>query len=457
MPSFTTLRNKFFGNTIGVAAGFAAGGATQRALDPVLQDVTNEAWSKHATVPPDAYALAQGVAQGQVDPERAREWAKQTGIGDSQFAALVDIANVGPALGYAYEAWRRGFLTDAEFNTALLRQGIEPAWFDALRQLRTRLLDLPTLANLIQRGLVKSPVPLPYDPTPAPGNIPSYPVLDIDAAAVTEGLGYTLDDLRAEVGLAGNPPGPEALYRARFRGAITDDDVLRGLVEGRARGEWAAAFEVDARQIATVHDHVENAIRGYSDLDAAIEGGQRHGMTPEDVTLIYQNAGRPLTPHQIAQALARGAKFNPEPGELPDPFEAAAHESSVKPSYQEMYVSLRYNYPPLFQLNNLVKGGAVTPDTAADWATKQGLAPEVVETMKAFWLTQVPKDSTGTPAKPVKLTQAQIRAAWREGQFTDAEALARLEARGVSPSDAQVLLDTWKQAKSNTSTSGGGS
>lgn len=450
MPSFRTLSNKFFGNTVGVAAGFAAGGATQRALDPVLQDVTNKAWSEHATVPPDAYVLAQGVAQGQVDPDRAATWAKQTGIGADQFAALVNIANVGPALGYAYEAWRRGFLLDPEFQTALKRQGIEPQWFKALKALKTRLVDLPTLANGIQRGLIEAPFPLPYDPRPSGGTITPFPTVDIDAATTAAGLGYTPEDLQLEVGLAGNPPGPEGLYRAQFRGAINEADVLQGLVEGRARAEWAKAFEADARQIATVHDGVENAIRGYSTLEDAIAQGARHGMTPEDVTLIYQNAGRPLTPHQIAQALARGAKFNPEPGELRDPFEASAHESNVKPSYQELYIALRYNYPPLFQLNNLVKAGAVPPDTAKDWATKQGLAPEVVDAMHAFWLTTAPSGSATTGPAAKHYTYSQIHAAWSHSVFTDAQAISELEAIGYPAARANTLLTTWKAQSTAT-------
>ena len=107
MPSFRALSGKFFGNTVGVAAGYAAGTSSARALDPILQDLTNEAWSLHATVPPDAYALAEGVAQGQVDHDKAALWAKQSGIGAEQFAALVQIANTGPPLASALQLIRR--------------------------------------------------------------------------------------------------------------------------------------------------------------------------------------------------------------------------------------------------------------------------------------------------------------------------------------------------------------
>ena len=433
---------KFLGRTVSEAAAFSAGVAIGPVLSPVVQAIRNQVNSQYAFVYPDPITLANGVAQGQVDEKVARAYASYHGFGDDAMTALIDVANTGPALGYAFQAWRRinpatgkSYLSDAEFRTALKRTGLEEQWYPAIMGLKENLLDLQTLANGIQRGLIQAPFELPYDAQPAPGQIEPFPTVPIDVAAALEGLGYSMDDLKLEVGLAGNPPGPEALYRAQFRGAIDGNDVLRGLVEGRARGEWAKAYEADARQIPTVTEFVENAIRGYSTLDAAIAGGARHGMTAEDVTLIYQNAGRPLSPHQITQALARGAKFNPIPGELTDPYEASAHESSVKPSYQEMYIALSHTYPSLFQLSQLVKGNAITPDTAADWATKDGYAPEVVTTLHAFW-----SGGATNSGSAKKLTPTQVKTAYHAGDLDRAAALQRLEALGYSATDAALLL-----------------
>src|SRR5690242_19079588 len=113
--------NRFFGGAGSQAAGIAIGSTAIPALIPAVQFLENEAWSLHPDKPPDAIILSQGVAQGQVDPASAKEWAAQQGFGDAQWAALVDVANVGPALGYAYQAWRRGELSDGEFDTALKR------------------------------------------------------------------------------------------------------------------------------------------------------------------------------------------------------------------------------------------------------------------------------------------------------------------------------------------------
>src|SRR4051812_40107899 len=108
---------------------YGIGTAAGPAIQPFAQLLANEAWKLNAIVPPPVLLLAEGVAQGQVTKADAYEWAREQGFDSGRMDAMVAIANVGPPLGLAYEAWRRGQLTDAEFQTALRRLGIEPAWF----------------------------------------------------------------------------------------------------------------------------------------------------------------------------------------------------------------------------------------------------------------------------------------------------------------------------------------
>jgi hypothetical protein len=167
-------------------------------------------------------------------------------------------------------------------------------------------------------------------------------------------------------------------------------------------------------------------------------------MSQEDVDILFQNAGRPLVAHQITTALARGAQFHPEPNEQQDPYQAAVQESNVKPSYYEMWIANRYTYPSLFQLNQLVKAGAINADTAKDWANKDGYAPEVQDALHAFWQGQSPSASGASTPSAKNFTYSQIHQAWRHSVFGDAEALTELEAIGYPAAKAQTLLNTWK-------------
>jgi hypothetical protein len=490
VPSFAGL-TKFFGRTASEAAAFAAGLAVSPALLPLIQALENETWSAYPDKPPSAATMAIGVAQGQVDPKKAAKWAKQTGYGQDVFDALVNVANVGPGVAAAFELWRRGELDEAGFRRALLRAGLEKEWIDALWKVRLAVLDPADLARAIHRGLVPDPGLLQGQLPARQGNVPAYPVYEIPVLDEALAGGYDKDHLGVLVGLQGNPMGAHEAAQAEFRGVLTRDDFLRAISEGNTRNEWADAIYEQSRQIITAHDWVELALRGYITLDQMYAGTATHGMTKDDSDRLFRVLGRPLTVHQITTALARGAKFNPLEGELTDPYEASVHESNIKPSYYEMAIANKYSYPSLFQLSGLVKANAIDAATAEDWARKTGLAPEVVTALGKFWRSEAPaaKATTtrsattrattavskayiatrtsrtqaeaeltklGVPAAEfdglfnawdvnreatiAAMTNTQIRNAFRNLTITESDALARLEARGLSAVDATVYL-----------------
>jgi len=259
VPSFRTLGNKFFGNTISTAAGFAAGGATSRTLDPLLQNVANDTWELHAVVPPDAYALAEGVAQHQVDPTQAKKWAAQQGIGADQFKALVDIANTGPALGYAYEAWRRGELTDAQFVTALQRQGLEATWTKALQSLKEVLLSPAELANARQQGHIDQ------------------------SRQHTEAAMQGVDAERAEIQFetVGLPPPQGEAQRLRNRGLIDDNTFAQMIREGHTKSKYIDVLNQAREAVLTATDYVAARVRGWIQDGDMYAGGALTGHTQE--------------------------------------------------------------------------------------------------------------------------------------------------------------------------------
>jgi hypothetical protein len=432
MPGARGLLAKFTGGTIGGAASYAAGGATSRVLTPGLQSLENAAWERNAVVPPDAYVLAEGVAQGQVDEAAARKWASEQGIGKDQMTALISIANVGPGLSAAMELWRRGVIDERAFRRALKRMGLEAEWVDDLVQTKGRLLDVADLARAIHRGLIPDPGLLQGDLPRAEGNVPAYPVYPIDALAAAAGHGYSRDALGTLVGLQGNPMGAHEAAQATFRGVLTPDDYLRAVAEGNTRNEWAHAIFEQSRQIPTARDFIENALRGYRTFGEALEGAGRHGMTEADATVIYQNAGRPMNIRQITQALARGARFNPEPGEITDPYMASIVEGPVKPGYYELAASLKYVYPAFFQTINALKNGWIDAPTATQWLLYQGYEPGAVEAVVSNVAKLAGSASAKAVAPEVKSQQtkllATLRTAFVKEGASEADVTAALEA-----------------------------
>jgi hypothetical protein len=466
VPGVRGLLAKFTGGTISGAASYAAGGATARVLTPGLQDLTNEAWSKHPSVPPDAYALANGVAQGQVDRKRAERWAAQQGIGSDQFAALVDIANVGPGLASAMELWRRDLIDEAGFRRAVKRMGLEPEWIDDLVKTKTRLLDVADLARGIHRGLIPDPGLLEGELPRGEGHVPAYPVYPIDAISQAEGHGYSRDELGVLVGLQGNPMGAHEAAQATFRGVLTRDDYLRAIAEGNTRNEWAQAIFEQTRQIPTARDFIENALRGYRTLPDAIDGAALHGMSAEHATLIYQNQGRPMTVRQITQALARGAKFNPEPGEITDPYMASIVEGTLKPGYYELAEALKYNYPGFFQTLNALSKAWIDAETATQWLLYQGYEPGAVEKIVSNVAAGAGSGAGSAGATHVRSAVTRLytslHTAYVNGNVTEAFARQTLHDQGEPAATVDQVLATWTREKSiaaaeTTAPSGGAS
>jgi hypothetical protein len=80
-------------------------------------------------------------------------------------------------------------------------------------------------------------------------------------------------------------------------------------------------------------------------------------MSREDAFLIYQNQGRPLNLHQISQALAWGANYNPGQGDEPDPWHAGRPARRGASGVLRNADSLKYIVPSAFAIRQLAESG----------------------------------------------------------------------------------------------------
>jgi hypothetical protein len=267
--------------------------------------------------------------------------ALREGMGEARFNLLVEANRRYPGTAEALELWRRGLIDQPDFTKALRRASVPDEWIGHLSHLKEDLLDPGQLAAAIHRGLIPDPGLLKGEQPEPPFKVEAYPVYPISAIDQAAGSGYDRDKLGVLVGLQGLPMGPHEAAQAFFRKIITRGDYIRAFNESNNRNEWAAAVLEQSRQIPTARDFFENAVRGYHEFEWALEQAKRPGMSEADATVIYQNQGRPMNIRQITQALSRGAKFNPEPGELRDPYEASVVEGNIKPAYYELAKALK--------------------------------------------------------------------------------------------------------------------
>ena len=432
--SFLGKAQKYFGNTLGEAAAFSAGIAVAPALRPELEVLVQDSWSLAPTRLPDAGLLASGVAQGQVNQATAEAWARRHGYSGNVFEAMVNIENAGPGVGQAFRLWRRNAIHDDGFARALKREALEAEWIAALAKTKQEPLDPAQLAAAIHRNIIPDPGYLVGQQPGPDRRVPAFPQIPIDANLEASWAGLDGDHLHALVGLQGLPMGPHEAAQAYFRGNITFDDYLAAIAQGNTRNEWAQAIVDQTRQIPTARDFMENALRGHHDFTWAADQAARHGMSRDDAFVIYQNQGRPLNLHQISQAIAWGAHYNPGQGDNPDPWMQSVLLGAVRPEYYEMQDSLKYIVPSAFALRGLQQAGALTPDEAFLWYKRLGWEPG---------LSRKVADAFGHQAGAAgkEATAADLLTLWDGGKLTTPEVRADLEALGYPAAEAQRKMD----------------
>jgi hypothetical protein len=429
--------------TFSYGVGRAAGGV----LEPQLQGLKNSSWAlvtgEGVSVPPSPSLLAAGVAQGQIDPKLAATWATYSGVDQPTFDALVAIANVGPGTAYAFELWRRGIIGESGFRRAVKRLGWEQEWIDDAVSLKTIRLSPEALAVMIQRSVVPNPGILPNQPPTDNSDVPPMPVVDLDVFAEAAAHGVDEDRLKAMARIIGLPASPDLAARMHFRGIINEDAFNQAIKEGNTRGEWAPFLLQGFREIPTAEQFVEAHLRGWITRSAMYAGTARHGMSEPDTDLEFQIHRRPLTPHQIKQALARGASFNPEAGEITNPYSASVHQANLGPEWYEMAEALAGSYPSVFVTNRLVTGGTITPAEGSDWLARSGLADRVVTALHDSWTggTGVKADPHVTKAQNHLWTTAQT--SYIAGETDAAAVTAALPHAGVDAATIPDVLAIW--------------
>lgn len=420
LSKITGKGQKLTGRTLSEGAGVATGLAVAATLQPSLQPVVNESWTLQPNRPPDVGDLAQGVAQGQVDPGAAARWAKQTGFGDDQFAALVDIANTGPPLGQAIDAFRRGLLKEGEYRTAIKRQGIEDQWADALVALATTLLSPAELANAVVQGHRE------FD----------------EAATDAEKQGVSLANFQTMVDNTGLPPGPETLVAWLRRGIIDDAELDQGIREGHTKVKYIDKYREARAAVLNATVYAGLRLRGWITPQESYTGGELTGFTKEQMDLMYLNRGRPATTHQVHIGYARGGRYIGENLTEQETFARAVKQSDLRPEWEDILWNSRFTYPSAFVLRAMAADGTFTAARTEEILLKSGWEPDLAHLAAVKW-------AGGTAGKQKEETAAHLTAEYEFGHLTEPELVAALGKLGYSDTAAamEVALADAKQTK----------
>lgn len=437
------------GSTPGLLAAAAVGAAASAALEPAFELPRQDAWSNNRNRILDTQLLARLVAQGGIDLSDAHVEAHREGYADDKFDALVYLAQTVPGISEAFDLWRKGLIGDGLFAHVLVKAGLDQRYAAPLMSLKeAELVGIGDIAYGIVRGILPAPAYVPVPPPTGGTSVPRFPPVDADPEELAAKLGFDPQMLHLMVGRSGLSLAPGLAAQALFRGLINKNDFLLAIAEGDLRTEWAETLRDATRQIPSSEQFVEAHLRGWIDKPTMYAGTARHGMSQADTDLEFQIHRRPLTTHQIKQALARGASFNPEPGEIQNPYEASVHQANLGPEWYELAIALQGAYPPLFQVNRLVTAGIIDADTGADWMRKSGEADEVVTALHAYWSQTPVVKADPHVTKAENQLWTTIHSGYKKGLLTEAQAQAALPTAGVAAGAIAQVLAIWNVEKS---------
>jgi len=447
---FFGVFGKFFGNTVSTGAAFASGVAVAPTLEPVVQELVNEAWSHYQSKPLDYGEWAEIVAEDVDKLPPGETEAKKHGIKPSDFDELVQAVLNAPGVGELLVMWRRNAISDDQFLHGLRKARLELLWDDGLAKLKDNYLD-PAVVAL---GIVRDTIPDPglqvgaHDTTgsdvPQGDQYPRDPLAEFAAGGI--------DEARARVMVQniGLPMPPVRAANAYFRHIINKASYYLSVAQSDSRPAWADAILEEARQILTAHDWVELRLRGWIKDADMYAGTALHGMSEEDTDRLFKVLGRPMTHHQVFLAKRRGGEYGVTPADIDADFLKSLEESNERPEWYGLEWAYRFTQPSAFVIRQYLKDGG---DPA--WAQKKLWFEGWEQSDIDVFIKEYAATGTTATAKPKPFTYSQIHQAWRQGVFgigptNDQIALSELENIGYPATRAQILLDTWKASAANT-------
>jgi hypothetical protein len=457
MPIWNQFRSILFGGAIGAAA--------RTAIEPQIEPARQLAWSNNPNRVLAIGTIAELLARGLIDDAIAQDWALRDGFDADKLEALSQLALGVPDRGALGEMLNRDTVDRDAFNHALAKLSIEPRYWDALFDLTRDKLSAETIANAIQQGHLPNPGILPdVSPavTPAVGQVvpdapdgqpPSHvPLTTIDISPLEElkASGLNAEQLQVLANLSGLPPGPEALLTMWNRQLIDEPSVDAGIREGHMKTKWTGPFKRLRWAVLSAQDYASAHLRQWVTQQEMYDGGALTGHTKAQMDLLFLNRGRPASPTQMWRAWARGAVG---PRGVPAAFEDHAKAiaiSDIRPEYAELLWEIRFNYPPLFQLNRLVASGAIDADTAAEWAHKALVAPEVVEALHRMW--SAPTAGAGAKFADRARTQAwaTVHTSYVTDEISDVETESALGLLGVPAGEIATVVGFWNLERALT-------
>jgi hypothetical protein len=353
-----------------------------------------------------------------VTDEQGRQLAQLTGWSAADFDRYNLLAGVPPDTTTLILAWRRGVITEAQVDRALIQGPLRKEWIPAVKQLQRAPLTPDEVANAVNQGHMA--------------------LSDAEKVALQSGI--FPQDFAVLIANAGIPPGPQEALNWLRRGLITREDFRGIFLESRLKNKYIDLFLSTTEQLLPLQTIRLMYRHGVMTAERAAHLLAAHGLTQQDVaselalaSAQRTQAARDLTVTQILalyedllitreDAATRLVTFGYDPDEA---------------EFRLELVDLARYHTFVNAVVNRVKAGFVAGHLDANAATTilDELQLPAAARDRYMTLWGIEREALVRP-----LTLAQLTAAVKRGLLTIAEYATDLSTMGYSDRDVSILV-----------------
>jgi len=384
------------------------------------------------SIRPDYIDFVLSLRRNHISPEQsAAGWARNAqtteqviaaagrfGLAPGDAAVLMELAGEPPPLEAVITGWRRGILTEADVDRAIIQGPIRNEWIQTVKALQEQPLPPGEAANAVTQG---------------------HLTLE-EGRAKARLSGINAEDFQTIVETSGLPPGIDFAAEAFNRGVIDDAQWEAMFLESRIKNRYVPLMRAMRQRIIpaeTVRLMYRNSVYPF---DAALATLLAHGYTDVDARAqlaledVRRTEGtRELTRAQIVQLFDNDIVTLEQATGLLADLGYGVTEVEWMLSLAEVSKVSRFVTALVTRTRTAFLAGNIDATQAAELMAEAGVAASARDQAIALWTLEL-------EALAANLTTAQIQAAVRRQLLTSAEAHERFIRRGYSSRDADVLV-----------------
>lgn len=439
-------------------------------MSPAFNALLQDAQHAHPNMVLTPDVLARAVIQTFMDKAAAMDEAKKSGIDESRFAIMLDLAQVRLQPADLAEAVLRSYLAEGDATDQAKLQGVTADRFKTMTLLAGDGIGPEQAAEALRRKYIakdgKGPDSTSYEqaiaesrlhnkwadvlfeltrailspPDLAQAVLRNFMSFD-QAFTVAELSGVDKAQFQTMVELAGDSMSPTDLTIALRRKLIPYDSgdpakpgFLQGIQQGRLSDKWAPIVRDLAQEWPTPTDALESRLVGQTTTDEAEALYKTFGGDPAYFKLLLDTRGEAPSPLELGVLANRGdIKWNGL-GVDETSFEQGFHEGRWRDKWITAYRKLAEFRAPESTVTLFLSHGVINAEQATDMYAKLGMDEATIKQYIDEANLEAYSDYRG-------IAISSVLTAYYEQILTHDQSLAILTDLHVDPRAAEIQME----------------